>query len=148
MRYGIDYSKSKSGSITLKFTIDPKEEKYVITFNKDNSIARISRKNKIVTNDYTKIVVDTAISLNDNKYDIILCIDREGNKSYLIFDNGKLRQYITDKLNIQYSPDTNVMTTTTKVVSVLNSSLAFFCERYDGSVPNLICINGKLYSSR
>ena len=148
MRYGIDYSKSKSGSITLKFTIDPKEEKYVITFNKDNTIVRISRKNKIVTDDYTKIVVDTNISLNDNKYDIILCIDRDGNKSYLIFDNGKLRQYITDKLNMKYNPDTNTMTTTTKVVSVLNSSLAFFCERYDSSVPNLICINGKLYSSR
>jgi len=148
MRYGIDYSKNKSGSITLKFTIDPKEEKYVITFNKDNTIAKISRKNKIVTDDYTKITIDNGIRINDNKYDIILCIDREGNKSYLIFDeNGKLRQYINDKMSMLYNPNVT-MASIKKIIFVLNNSLAFFCERYDGSVPNLICINGKLYSSR
>ena len=146
MKYTIEYSKSKSGSITLKFTIDPKE-KYVITFDKDNKISRISKSNKIITDNYKPVTIDGGITINDYRYDAIVCIDREGNKSYLIFDeNKKLRQYITDKLTTTFNPDIEPFKAATKVASVLNKSLGFYCECYDGSSPGLVCINGKLYN--
>ena len=151
MRYGIDYSKRKSGSIELIFTENPKVEKYVITFKKNNSVATISRNRRIIVKSGDNDDLDCirqykgTISFCNNIYDIVLCIDREGNKSYLIFDNnGKLRQYITDKMNILYNPDADPMKIRYRIVSVLSNSLAFYCEKYDRSIPNLIFVDGHL----
>ena len=146
MRYDIIYSTNKSGSITLKFTIDD-SEKYIVYFDENENIDKIKKNNRIVTDKNKPIVIDTCISINKNKYDIIECINKYGAKSYLIFDSwGQLRQYLTDNMNMLYNPEANRERTSAKVLSVLNNSLAFFCERYDGSCPNMIGINGKVYN--
>ena len=154
MRYGIEYSKRKSGSVWLTFTVNPKVEKYVITFKKNNSVATISRNHRIIVEYGDDNDLDTirqyhnAISFCNHIYDIVLCIDREGNKSYLIFDNnGKLRQYLTDKMNILYNPDADPMKIRYRVVSVLSNSLAFYCEKYDRSIPSMIFVDGHLCST-